>query len=81
MPVGGWGCMVIHVSQIVHYNLMATNYTNKKIKINNNNNNNIKRALIRSCAKEPETPYNAQRRRYYLHKNMILILILCPIYN
>ena len=34
-----------------------------------------------SCAIEPETPYKAQHRRYYLHKNIKLILILCPTYN
>ena len=34
-----------------------------------------------SCEKEPETPYKAQHHRYYLHKNIMLILILCPIYN
>ena len=34
-----------------------------------------------SCAQEPETTYKAQHRGYYLHKNIKLILNLCPIYN
>ena len=48
---------------------------------NNNNNMNKKESGHWSCAKEPETPYNAQCRRYYLHNNIKLISILCPIYN
>lgn len=50
----------------------------------NNNNNEIKKKRKKnhwSCENEPEAPYKAQHYRYYLHKNIMLILILCPIYN
>ena len=52
--------MVMHVSQIVYDNLMATNNSNKKIIINNNNNNNNTRAFgVVQKSQRPHTMRNA----------------------
>ena len=49
--------------------------------IDNNNNNINKKRQPFEFTKEPKTPYKAQHCRYYLNKNIKLMLILCPMHN
>ena len=49
--------MVMHVSQIVYDNLMATNNSNKKIIINNNNNNNNNNTRAFGVVQKSQRPH------------------------